>query len=209
MTDLINNEEDAEKLENLISTYSRQHTGTSLPYIDLLKSFKKLKPYEDYGSRLFSALVDLKMNFVLLLLDSFYSGAIWNEQTSIKISKDDSILNNPLLFDKRLEIHRHNANYIPRYRAMWDKIMGILLLMSSEEKYNKYNSAKSRKKAFEKLSVGVTFLGENFSKSILEHLQKFDDNFRTPEVHSFGSLRKYSFLYDPFVKTEYIELRSS
>jgi HD-GYP domain-containing protein (c-di-GMP phosphodiesterase class II) len=63
---------------------------------------------------------------------------------------------------------------------MWDKIMGILLLLSSEEKYDKYNSAKSRKKAFKKLSEDVTFIDPDYVESILTHLQKFDDSFRTP-----------------------------
>ena len=153
--------------------------------------------------------MSIKINYVFLLLDSFYSGAIWNSQNKIKLSKEESILNNHLLFNKRLEIHRHNSSYIPRYRAMWDKIMGILLLLSSEEKYDKYNSAKSRKKAFKKLSEDVTFIDPDYVESILTHLQKFDDSFRTPEVHRFGALRKYSFLHNPFDKIEYAQLRGS
>ncbi|MCC9168960.1 hypothetical protein [Pontibacter harenae] len=209
MTDQIKTKEDAEKLQALIAVYTKQHTGADLPFIDIVKAFNKLVPFGSHGFRVFYALVDLKINFALLLLDSFFSGAHWNEQNSMKLSVNESILDNPTLFNSRLEIHRHNANYIPRYRAMWDKIMGVLLLISSEELYNKYNSSKSRKKAFRNLSQGVSFLDKGFVDQILEHIQKFDDNFRTPEVHRFGSLRKYSFMQNPFDKIEYAELRGS
>lgn len=209
MIDLIKNEEDVRKIETLILSYSKRQTGTSLPYIDIVKAYHKLTPHGNHGSRVFAALIDLKINFTLLSLDSFFAGAKWNEQNSIKLSDEENVLDNPSLFYKRFEIHRHHSNYIPRYRAIWDKIMGILLLIHSEEIYNKYNAAKSRKKAFKNLSSEVKFLEKNFADNIFEHLVKFDDNFRTPEVHRFGSLRKYSFLKSPHEEEEYKEFLSS
>jgi len=205
MIDLINGEEDVKKLKKLISDYSLKRIGTDLPYIDLVVCYNNLLPYENYGKKLFAALVDLKMNFVLLTLDSVFSSP--NDQQ--KLSTDESILDNPEFFDKRFEVHRHNANYIIRYRAIWDKIMGILLLISSEKKYDQYNSAKSRKKSFENLSKDIDFLSDGFAHNITQHIQKIDNNFRTGEVHLSGSLRKYSFLHDPFEREEYIHLRSS
>lgn len=166
MIDLIKNEEDVKKIEKLISSFSKHHTGTSLPYIDIVKAYQKLTPHGNHGSRVFAALIDLKINFTLLSLDSFFSGAIWNEQNSIKLSEEETVLDNHSLFFKRLEIHRHHSNYIPRYRAIWDKIMGILLLIHSEEIYNKYNAKKSRKKAFKNLSAEVKFLEKNFANNI-------------------------------------------
>lgn len=209
MINLIRTEEDVKKLENLLASYTKNHIGSTLPQIDLLKAFKKLHSYDNHGSRIFSALVDLKMNFTLLLIDNFLSGALWNEQYSIKIPDAKNILDYPDLFNKRFEIHRHNANYIPRYRAIWDKVMGILLLIESEEKYNKYNSSKSRKKSFLNLTKDTPFFEKGFVENILKHIQEFDDTFRTSEIHRFGSLRKYSFLQNPLDKKEFIFLRSS
>lgn len=210
MIDLINNERDAQKLEENLKAYSEKHIGTYLPYINLLKNYKTLKRYDLYGQRLFAALADLKLNFISLTIDNFYSGALWNEQNAIKLLKNQSLLDNKVLFSKRLEIHRHSANYIPRYRAMWDKIMGILLLINSEDKYNKYNSTKkSRKKLFKSLSKDISYLPSDYVDSILLHIQNFDDKFRTSEIHRFGILRKYSFLEKPHEKNEYIQLKSS
>lgn len=206
--ELIKSVNDVEKIENLISVFLNRKTGTNLPYINLKVAYEKLIPAENHGSRVFFALLDLKMNFVILQIDSFNSGAIWNSQKSIKTTENQSILDNPDLFLKRLEIHYHDSNFIPRYRAMWDKIMGILLLISSEERYKIYNSSKSKKKAFKKLSKEVHFLDHNFI-DILEHIQEFDDTFRTQEIHRFGTLRKFSFLDSPHDSSEYILLKNS
>lgn len=207
-TEIIKSLNDIVKIEKHISVFLNRKTGTSLPYINLEVAYEKLIPSENHGSRVFFALLDLKMNFVILQIDSFNSGAIWNSQTSIKKEENQSILDNSNLFLKRLEIYYHDSNFIPRYRAMWDKIMGILLLISSEEHYKIYNSSKSKKKAFKKLSKEVHFLNDNFI-NILEHIQEFDDTFRTQEIHRFGSLRKFSFLDSPHNSKEYILLKNS
>jgi hypothetical protein len=80
MTDLLAKEGDAQKIQNLISDYTKRHTGADLPYIDIVKAFKKFSPHGNHGSRIFAALVDLKLNFALLLLDSFYSRIVYHQQ---------------------------------------------------------------------------------------------------------------------------------
>lgn len=209
MIELIQTEEEAIKLTKQLMAYSRRYTGAELDFINIVNAFNKLAPHGNHGSRLFAALIDLKFNFTLLLIDSFNSGAIWNAQNAISFSEEKDILENYELFEKRFDIHKHDANYIPRYRAIWDKIMGILLLFASEEVYEKYNSSKSRKKAFRTLSKNVEFLTDEFVENVLKHMQDFDDSFRTGEMHRFGSLRKYSFLKSPHDKREYILLKNS
>ena len=209
MIDLINSLEDAKKLEKLILQYGRIHTGTELPYINIEKVYSKLHDKGNQGSRLIAAFVDLKVNFTSLLIDSFISGAKWNEQVKIKIGNDESLLDNSKLFLLKLEVHMNEANYIPRYRAMWDKIMGILLLLQSEDLYEKYNSSKSRKKAFKKLSINSTLYDSEFVEYVQSHIQYFDDNLRTGEIHRFGSLRKYFSLKNPHNEEPYLKLRSS
>lgn len=206
--ELIKNIEDVTKIENLISVFLSQKTGANFSYINLIVAYEKLIPHGNHGERTFFALLDLKMNFTILMIDSFNSGAIWNSQNLIKKVENQSILDNSSLFLKRLEIYYYDSNFIPRYRAMWDKIMGILLLINSEELYNQYNSSKSKKKAFKKLSKEVEFLSDDFI-DVLEHIQKFDDVFRTQEIHRFGSLRKFSFLDSPHNSSEYILLKNS
>jgi len=92
---------------------------------------------------------------------------------------------------------------------MWDKIMGILLLLQSEELYEKFNSSKSRKKAFKQLSLNSTLYDSSFVNYVDEHVKYFDDNLRTGEVHRFGSLRKYFSLKKPHDEEPYLRLRSS
>lgn len=209
MIDLINNLEDAKKFENLILQYGKSHTGAELPYINIENIYSKLHSKGNHGSRLIAAFVDLKVNFISLLIDNFISGAKWNEQLKIKINDNESLLDHPQLFLIKLEVHRNEANYIVRYRAVWDKIMGILLLLQSEDLYEKYNSSKSRKKAFKKLSINSTLYDNEFVEYVETHVTYFDDNLRTGEIHRFGSLRKYFSLKNPHKEEAYLKLRSS
>ncbi|MFC4164271.1 hypothetical protein ACFOWU_11420 [Epilithonimonas zeae] len=209
MNELIKTESDVENFEKNLSSYSKSKTGTDLPYLNLVTAFQKFSKYDIHGKRTFTALMDLKLNFIALLVENFLSGAIWNNQNNIKNDESNNILENPSLFIQRIEIHHLNSNYIVRYRAMWDKIMGFFVLFDSEEKFKIFNSSKSRKKAFKKLADEIDFLDPEYVNNILGHIQSFDDKFRTSEVHRFGSLRKYSFLENPFDKPEFIELRDS
>jgi hypothetical protein len=70
MTDLINSEEDAVKFELLILEYIKTKTDTNLSFIDIAQAYRKLKPHENYGSRIFSALLDLKINMLIPICTS-------------------------------------------------------------------------------------------------------------------------------------------
>ena len=198
-----NTEDEVAAFQDNLRLYAKELTNTDFNYIDLVSAFNKLDKNQSQQSRLFMALIDLKMNFILLLIDNLYSSP---KPELLSEGKD---FYNYSFFKNRMEIHRHNSNYIPRYRAFWDKLMGIFILMNSEKDYETYNSSKSRKKSFKNLSTGISFLDKQFTQQILEHIQKFDDYFRTGELHRFGSLRKYSFKKNPFETKEYVFLRSS
>ncbi len=198
-----NSADEVSAFQDNLTLYAKELTNTEFKYINLVSAFNKLDKKQSQQSRLFMALVDLKMNFILLLIDNLYSSP---KPEPLSVGKD---FHNYLFFKNRMEIHRHNSNYIPRYRAFWDKLMGVFILINSEKDYETYNSSKSRKKSFKNLATGISFLDKEFTQQILEHIQKFDDYFRTGELHRFGSLRKYSFQENPFETKEYIFLRSS
>jgi hypothetical protein len=200
--------EDVINFQAHLTAYLKKSIGWESPYIDLLVAYDKLIPHERQGALLFSGLMDLKINFTLVVLDNFHSGAAWNELCSATVKEEKSVLDDFPFFYGRMEVHRHNANFVFRYRAIWDKIMGILVLLHSEEEYKRFSQAKSKKKFFKKLAPKMKFLPPDYAEVLLAELVKFDDAFRTREIHGFGILRKWSFVMGSFHETPLIDLKN-
>ena len=74
------------------------------------------------GGRLFTALVDLKITLAFLFIDSIRATPDGN---SINRKDDINILSNPVLFKKKLKMLHKNIDIALRYRAFYDKFMGI------------------------------------------------------------------------------------
>lgn len=204
----LDNIEEVEIFQNYLHEYMFETIGTSLSYINLVKAYEKLSKKENHHNRLFYAILDLKINFVLLAIDEFNTGAIWNKFCSSYSSDNAKITDNYKYFFGKMEVHKHFSNFIPRYRAIWDKIMGIIILFDSESKYEQYQHSKSKKKSFKNLTNDINFLSKDFAENVTNYLEKFDNTFRTNEMHNFGSLRKWSFLMTSFHKTPLIDLKN-
>ena len=74
------------------------------------------------GGRLFTALIDLKITLAFLFIDSIRATPDGN---SINRKDDINILSNPVLFKKKLKMLHKNIDIALRYRAFYDKFMGI------------------------------------------------------------------------------------
>lgn len=188
----LNSLEEVKIFSERLDNYQKSRTGDYLPYIDLNTAFIKLQGYAE-GGRLFSALLDLKLSFVMLFLDMVKAGAAWNQNFSKGKLEGGSVLDNQQKFDGKADIQYYYTNYVPKYRAVWDKIMGILILLFSSNNYDRFTKAKSRKKEFQKLCKNIPQIHEDLVKHIIQNISDFDQNFRTPEVHGTGAVRKWSF----------------
>ena len=82
-----------------------------------------------------------------------------------------------------------NIDIALRYRAFYDKFMGILVLALCPDDYDSFIKADSRKKEFGKKMVG--HLDSSSIKSLIASISHLDDTFRTPEVHQTGRMRKW------------------
>jgi len=111
----------------------------------------------------------------------------------------------PIFFGK-IELHRAIASFVLKYRAMWDKIMGFLILTIVPEAYENYMQAKSRKKRFKdifsKLDSGAAW----FAEEIHTKITSFDDKYRTAEAHGTGVIRKYAFEMDSLDESPLINI---
>jgi len=193
------------RFEELLDNYSSSLTRLPLRHISLLESYDRLIKRED-GARIFSSILDIRINTVLLFLDAHAVGATWNALFSSGKLEGGSVLESREKFFGKIEIHRFNSSYVLRYRAIWDKIMGLIILVYSPGEYERFSGAKSKKKAFVKIANTHGFLESETVLSLSNLLAEFDEKFRTPEAHGTGSLRKYSFTMESLADNPQIEL---
>lgn len=197
--------EEVLQFETLLDQYIASRGQFALKHISLVKIFDIVNKRED-KNKIFSAILDLQINFSLLYLDLNSVGSTWNNFFSKGKLEGGSILDSEIKFFGKMDIHRFNSSYIFRYRALWDKIMGILILIKAPQEYEHFISSKSKKKSFRKIALQSKIVNEELLTSIEKLLTDFDNNFRTSEAHGTGALRKFSFVMEPIHKNPQIEL---
>lgn len=178
--------EEATKFDSLLdSAVKRKVSG---PYVKELIPLDIAFKFSNADRRLFSILFDIKLSFASLALDYSYAMAIYNDGLKLK---ETSVLDSENIFYNRFEIHRYISSFIFKYRALWDKILGFTVYYYHPEEYEKFCSAKSRKRNADKIFK----INENFSDewNVLKTIKWFDDKYRTPEAHLSGRLYKTSF----------------
>lgn len=203
----IKTREDVEYFERSFYAYLETNGGFAIQHISLLRTYDALQ-CNPQGGRIFSAVLDISINLGLIWCDLTEMGRCLNKIIQESDANTNQIKFIDGSFDLRMKLHRHTSAYIYRYRSLWDKIMGLLVLVLAHNEYEKFSKAQSKKKAFAKIGKSYTLLPSKTVEDIQSILQKFDDKFRTGEVHGTGSLRKVSFIWAEIEKshqTEFIE----
>lgn len=201
----INSREEVQRFEELLHAYEKARHQTALEHVSLVSLFDALHGHPD-GGRIFTAFLDIKINFSLLYGDVHSIGATWNQNFSKGKLEGGSVLDSLEKFSGKMDIHRFSSAFILRYRALWDKIIGFLILVYAPKHYDTYRRAKSRRKRFLSLASDISEIGAANAAAICENLERFDQTFRTPEMHGTGALRKWSFLMESMDKNPQIEL---
>jgi hypothetical protein len=198
-----------EVFDRFLREYFKSQIQFTFGNISLLKAFDKCQKHPE-GGRLFAALLDLEINLNLEFRELSIFGAEWNKHYTTKFFEGGgTVLDSKERFFSRMKAHQHTTAFVLRYRAIWDKLMGILILNYSPDNYEAFRKADSRKGKFKKLAKEIPELGEDFAKNTFEYLEQFDQIFRTPEVHWTGSLRKWSFLIGDPISNPQAELMNS
>lgn len=201
----LNSYEEVARFEELLERYSTARTQLSLKHISLTDAYNQLQQRED-GGRIFSALLDIQINFLLLFLDSCAVSATWLNYFITGKLEGGSVLDSDEKFFGKMDIHRSNSSFVLRYRAIWDKLMGLMILIYAPSEYDSFSNAKSKKRTFMKIAKKHQFAEAQFITNLNNLLTRFDDTFRTPEAHGTGGLRMYSFTMEPMEKNPQIEL---
>ena len=193
---VLKNRDEVRGFSNLLKEYSINKTKYSISHISLVDAYERLKT-EDDGGKIFTALLDIEINFVLLYCDIHCIGSTWNRIFSKGKLEGGSVLDSKEKYFGKMDIHRHSNSFILRYRALWDKIMGFLILFYAPADYEVFCRSDSRKKSFKTIAGKIKQFSPDFIKEVQDSLETFDSEFRTPEAHGTGRLRKWSFLMAP------------
>ena len=198
----LNKRDEVIVFENLLSNYVNEKIGFSIKHISLLDAFDKLLHHKN-GGKIFTALYDIQINNVLLYCDMNRIVNLWNKLSRENRNKG-SILDSKDIFLNKMDIHRFSTSFIFRYRALWDKIMGLHVLILAPDDYDNFvKKGKSRRSQFKNIMTKVSF-----PKKIIEGIEKiltdFDNKFRTAEAHGTGQLRKISLSMEPFHENEQV-----
>lgn len=136
------------KFESLVAKHMRDKGIPFNPHISLEKTYTQLQHRKD-GGRIFSSILDLYINFAIIQSDFFTAFAKNNALILGKnCSNTMSILDSERCFVGKFEILHLLTNAVLRIRSLWDKIMGLHVLLFAPKDYDRFYKGNSRKNPF-------------------------------------------------------------
>lgn len=199
---ILHNRDQVITFEELLNNYTKEKIGFSINHVSLIDAFDKLQRHEN-GGKIFTSLLDIQINNILLQCDIEHIVNIWNK-LSREQRNEGSILDSENNFFDKMDIHRFSTSFIFRYRALWDKIMGLHVLILSPSNYDAFCKSKSKRKSFRNIMSKIHLFPTKIIDEIEQIVTDFNNKFRTSEAHGTGKLRKLTFLMEPFHKNEQV-----
>lgn len=201
----LNNRDEVVAFDKQLKDYCAKISPVPFNCISLVGIYDKLQAQSD-GGRLFTAILDLNVNFALLHREISLSSVVWNDFFSKGKLEGGSVLDSDKKFYGKMELMSHLSAFVFRYRALWDKIMGVVVLAFAPQRYDEFIDADSRKKAFCKIASETPGIGQPFAATLKKLLSDFDNQFRTAEAHGTGRLRKWVFMMESMAENPTIEI---
>lgn len=149
--------------------------------------------------RIFSIFLDLKINFANL------SAYIYE-----LLGSEYDVSNLPKMLHPRMKLQFYANACVMTCRAIWDKLMGVIIFIELGLKsYEQFIGSSSKKKYFRKHIEDLS--SDKFPKETLEEfievITRLDDTFRTQEAHgSGGNIRNAAFSDGSLSNTVLIEI---
>lgn len=174
--------QEARRFDEYLVEYQKTRQATPDSHVSFEHIFPVLKDHPEKG-RLFAYFVELQLQHALLNCDLCDITTLLDSNSPLTGSNE---------FCYRVSLSRLNSDFIFRYRAIWDKIMAIIILLRAPERFQKFTSAKSRKKCFSKIANETGRIPQDLVDHIIDTTTAFDEKYRTEEAHGSGSARKWS-----------------
>lgn len=163
---------------------------------DVCHKFKR-----EYGGRVFTAVVDLAISQTNCTCELDDCIKAWNRyfsgENQFGHTPQTAFLDNEMAFEGKLYYHRYLNSFVLKYRAHWDKIMGLHFLVFKYHLYNDFVRAPKKKKMFIKELGDHSLIAKEVVEYVKNDLTLFDENYRTHEAHGTGRLRKFAFTSGP------------
>lgn len=183
---VLHNREEVTSFETMLNKHVETETHLPFRSLNLTRAFDYCMSLKEDGPKLFAALLDLKITIAFLFIDGIKYAPDFN---ALNRKDRANILKEEALFNKKMKMLHHNIDLAIRYRAFYDKFMGVTVMLLNPSKYEVYNNARSRKKVFPNLVKGL--LDDESISTLIEQVTYLDENYRTPEVHQTGSMRTW------------------
>jgi hypothetical protein len=193
----LDNQGEVTKFEQKLFMYLESKGYLTVIPFSLAQAYGVLDGHENKG-KLFASLFDILISHLHLNADKNSIYGTWNDLFSKGKLEGGSILDCDDRFIGKVDIHRFATSYVTRYRALWDKIMGYLVLRHVPTEYERFISARSRKSKFRQIASNTPAIDSAIAEAIEELSTKIDDAYRTAETHGTGVLRKSLFLMQSF-----------
>jgi hypothetical protein len=174
---------DAYRLDELLDEYCRRRGVTYIAHLSL-GAVSEFVKRECRSGRVFDFCVELQIQNVMLRLDINDLSRSLRHNGAAPLSEHDA-------FCHRMDVLRLNSDVVFRYRAIWDKVMSVIIQLIAPHEFERFQSAKSRKKRFAKITGSSSALPAGFVDHIIRTTGDFDNLFRTPEAHGSGSTRRW------------------
>lgn len=188
------------KFSELLESFVEEESHLPFHSIKLPRWFDKCQRIEGDG-RLFAAIQDLKITVAFLFIDFIKSCP---DSKSINRQDNPDVLSDADLFRKKMKMMHELIDMAIRFRAFYDKFMGVQVLLFCPERYNSYISAKSRKNVFREMMK--EYIASDSLDSLFDSINHLDERFRTPEVHQAGSMRKWVLSSQDYFIDNYVDL---
>lgn len=195
---------EVQQFESLFTDYVTTRANFALPYISLVDAFDTVASRND-SEKVFTALLDIFINIHLVWCDQIASGRAWTELVG-NGKVDVTLLEDSGSFFSRMDMHRFSTAYILRCRALWDKIMGFFILYFDPARYEEFAASKSKRRTFRKIAAAGSYIPTECLTLLDSLIGGFDDQFRSPEAHGTGSLRKWSLSHQAGINNPQISL---
>lgn len=186
---VLHNREEVISFETMLNKHVETETHLPFRSLDLTRAFDYCLELEENGAKLFAALLDLKITIAFLFIDGIKYAPDFN---ALNRKDRANILEDEALFYKKIKMLHHNIDLAIRYRAFYDKFMGIVIMLLTPSQYDKF-LAKSKKESskakFKKMTKGL--LDDESISTLIKQVTYLDENYRTPEVHQTGSMRTW------------------
>jgi hypothetical protein len=187
----LRNSEETIRFERLLDEYRQRRGLHAYRHLPLAQAHKVLVEHPE-GGKLFVSLFDIQLSRTFLNEDLNTISDVLNRDIRERRSSELSILADADFFAERVDFHRACTNFVLRYRALWDKAMGALILLLCSKEYEQFCDAPSRLKTFGNIMRRTNALSEGECQKIKKCVMDFNNRFRTDEAHGSGVLRKWS-----------------